>query len=420
MATGQSKSMDYIADLPDKVFAKILNLLPIKQVIRCSIVSKRWDAACRYIIRTRQSLVIGKDPRFEDDEMRWLDWNWEWPSERLDRIFPTNKWLVSAMMRSMNQMEDLTRLCVRKRSVRLADIRSLIRKFADQLTMLEIDFAVSLIGAHVFPHLIRLQCHEFDLSSSAALPKLAELRLYGLRLDNIKKLPNMRLPSLRKLLIVSSHIRGEAELLRGLIQANSDNLTSLKMNGIPLRLDHAIVFPNLYELCCQNVDAAVGCTFPSLTHLTVRRMMSADFLTSLPADQILSLDVCDLCGGDNLVIAISRLRSLKILTFMSLDRILVTDAGLTSLAQLQHLTDVTFRNVSGVTTAGVLTLLRGASRNIVRKFTIFAANVDEKQVTREISLMCEEREAEFDAEMTSYFSNYQIHTWILPVKNLLA
>ena len=42
----------YMDDLPDEVFTKILNLVPIKQVIRCSIVSKRWDAACRYIIRT--------------------------------------------------------------------------------------------------------------------------------------------------------------------------------------------------------------------------------------------------------------------------------------------------------------------------------------------------------------------------------
>ena len=72
-------------DLPDKILVRILNLVPIKQVIRCSIVSKRWDAACRFIIRTRQSLIIKYD-----DEYRYpwskQGWDRERGSGRLDVI----------------------------------------------------------------------------------------------------------------------------------------------------------------------------------------------------------------------------------------------------------------------------------------------------------------------------------------------
>ena len=180
--------------------------------------------------------------------------------------------------------------------------------------MLEIDFSVSLIGADAFPHLTRLQCRHFDASSSAAFPKLAELLIFGL--DNIEKLPNMRLPSLRKLLIGSPPILDEAELVRGFVLANSHNLSFLKMSGISFPSDPAIVFPNLIELalCCQEVDV-VGCAFPALTHLTARGNVTAKFLTSLTAEQMLSLEVCDFYEVDNLMPAISRMENLKSLTF---------------------------------------------------------------------------------------------------------
>ena len=65
---------------------------------------------------------------------------------------------------------------------------------AEQLTMLEIDFAISKIGAESFPHLTRLRCGIFNENSSAAFPKLAELIVDGSPFK--EKLPNMRLSSL--------------------------------------------------------------------------------------------------------------------------------------------------------------------------------------------------------------------------------
>ena len=465
-------------NLPDQVFAKILNLLPIKQVIRCSIVSKRWDAACRYIIRTRESLIIGKDvpgPGLEPlmvthcesyrhyDDTKW-EWGWvrERPSLLMDGITLADKSLVSAMMTTLSQMVELTRLSVGMDDVIPADISPFIRKLAEQLTMLEIDFSVSMIGADVFPHLTRLRCRLFDPNSSAAFPKLAEL-IVDVR-DNEEKLPNMRLPSLKKLLIVSFIY--DAELVREFILANAANLTVLQMSETPLRLDPAVVFPNLMKVHCWGVDDAGICPFPALKHLTVARPVTPDFLSSLPADQMLSLDIDLTRERKDVLCAISKMKNLKslklsddagdesfgpfssvfdnmhhlekvklvacgcrdehddrmmatlasqnpMLSDINFHRFRLTEAALTSLAQLQHLTDICLYQTQSVTTAGVMTLLRGSSRNTIRKFSFDKENVDGGQVTREISLMCEERGTTFDVDHASCFFNnsfeYVIH-----------
>ena len=90
-------------------------------------------------------------------------------------------------------------------------------------------------------------------------------------------------------------------------------------------------------------------------------------------------------------------------------RMSLTDAALTSLAQLQHLTDVRIDYGLDVTMAGVRTLLLGASRNIIRTFLVHGGQVDENHVTKEISLMCEERGMTFAAPHPGR-REYVIHT----------
>ena len=445
----------YIDDLPDEIFAWILNLLPIKLVIRCSIVSKRWDAACRYLIRTCGSLSIGNDSyRPDDDVAQGWGWFWERPSVRLG----STRSLVPAMMKSLNQMEDLTRLCVIDQSLRRAHISPFIRKFTEQLTMLEIDFAISKIGADAFPHLNRLRCRYFDAKSSSAFPKLAELMI--MEVNNVK-LPNMRLPSLKKLLIAKSYSEDDAELIRGFILANAENLTFLKIFDSSLRLDHA-VFPNLKQLYCPHQCIAGECPLPALTHLSVKRSGTAELLTSLPADQMLCLEVYIYRDEENVVSAISRMRNLKrlkltcekcneqpntlssimdnmcfleevelvfrdcrinqdnmiatlanqnpMLWYFHAENVVLTDAAPTSLAQLQHLTDVRIHRSKKVTMAGALTLLRGASRSNIRKYS-----VDRKQkssrclIESEIRQMCEERSTRFHSSGGRFSHTYDIH-----------
>ena len=282
-----SKGMRHIDDLPDEVFTQILDLVPLKQVIRCATVSKRWNAACRYIIRTRESLVIGDYGSYDSAEDKRC-WDREGLSQQMDGITLDDASLVSAMMKTLNQMMELKRLYVEKYGISPEDVIPFIRKFPDQLTMLAIDFPVSMIGADSFPHLTRLRCREFDANSSAAFPKLAHLITCELVGD--RKLPNMRLPSLKKLLFPSWMEESEPQLVIGLVLANAANLTFLEMN-YDLQLGHAVVFPNLIELDCCELDVVAGCSFPALTRLRVAHFVTPESLSCLPADQMLSLDV---------------------------------------------------------------------------------------------------------------------------------
>ena len=89
-------------------------------------------------------------------------------------------------------------------------------------------------------------------------------------------------------------------------------------------------------------------------------------------------------------------------------QISLTDADLTSLAQLQQLANVRLFIGEKVTTAGVLTLLRGSSRNMIRKFAVRGENVDVDQVTREISQMCKERGTTFENREDGLYSHFSI------------
>ena len=374
----------------------------------------------------------------------------------MDGITLANMSLVSAMMKSLNQMTEMRRLFVESRDAGPMDISPFIRKFAEQLTMLEIDFALSMIGNYAFPHLTRLLCRHFDANPSAAFPNLSELVISGL--TNGDKLPNMRLPSLKKLLIIKSYSGSNAEPVIGFILANAKTLTVLEMSGIRLQLGSAVVFPNLMKVDCRGVDSKFP--FPALTHLTVRKPVTGNFLSSLPAEQMLSLEVEFHQGKKAVASAISKMKNLKSLiltdsgwgeanetlsgifdnmhhlekvqllcdcrskvddrmiatlanqnTMLSdvfFYRITLTDADLTSLSQLQQLTDIRIYHSQKVTTSGVLTLLRGSSRNVIRLFMISRKKVNFDQVTREISLMCEERGTTFDASRGGDF-DYEIH-----------
>ena len=446
-------------DLPDEIFAKILILVPFKQVMRCATVSKRWDAACRYLIRTRESLIIGHDS-YPDEYGIARAWGWHQKrsSLQLSSFSRFPKPLASAMMRTLNQMEDLTQLCFIDvfHDVSPEDISPFVRKFTDQLTMLEIDFAVSMIGADVFPHLIRLRCRYFDAKSSAAFPKLAELIISKLKKD--ERLPFLRLASLKKLLIVRSYREGDEELVREFLLANADTLTFLKCES-SLQFDHAVVFPNLVELDCPDVSIAGGCPFPALTHLSVASWaVTAKFLSSLPADQMLSLDVRVFRDEENVMSAISRMGNMKRLKFrgdqwrdppnrlsifdnmyhlqevelvigdcsieqdkmiarlvnqnpmlwhVNIESVALTDASLTSLSQLQHLTDLRISRATNVTTAGVLTLLRGSSRNVISMFYIDVKRLSGCQVENEIKRMCEERRTRFHSMSGHSCHSYQ-------------
>ena len=170
----ESDALCYINELPDE-FAKILDLVPIKHVFADMRVSKRWEDVCRQAVRTRKSLIIGDDIRFRQyanpGNMRGSDR--DKPSDPLDKIIGANESLVPMMLKSLKQMQKVKQFIVSQ--ISLLNVREFICKFADQLTLLEVKFAISDTGADVFPHLTHLHCWNFNAQTASAFPELEEL-----------------------------------------------------------------------------------------------------------------------------------------------------------------------------------------------------------------------------------------------------
>ena len=489
-APAESLDVRHMDDLPDEWFAQILDLVPIRDIFVLMRVSKRWAAACRFIVRTRQSLIIGNDDlcRYYADygHLRGWDWHRDQPLQ-LDNITVINRLRMPAMMKSLEQMENITQLCV---YISGLNIRPFIQKFADQLTILKVDFAISVVGSVVFPHLTHLYCYTFNPKSSAAFPKLAELVIH-ISLISItheaekgENLLDMVFPSLKRLMIVNNGDNGQ--FIRRLIFANATTLEFLSDKNMVMKFDRVVTFEKLVELHCLSMDVDMIKSFPTIRRLTMRKEMTFALLNSLPADQMLSLNfaigtdralsesedkqvqevkVCavvtagnsnlkELCLsgcfipvpnrtmdlGHSLISMLSKLHQLEKVSIginhdhneehgdkiinslvqqnanlrdVRFANIHLTAAAYASLAQLHHLSHITLDmayDVGGENpNVAVLTLLRGSSRNVIRKLKLCNVRLDVDDVTREIQLMAQERGTTFERKDRFLFRVYKIH-----------
>ena len=284
----QAEGTCYINDLADELFAMILDLVPITDVFVDMRVSKRWEYECRQAVRTRQSLTIGgayiRTIRCIDyDKMRGWDWHKDPPSQTLDKIIVAHETLVP-MMESLKRMTSVKRLCVSKISYQ--NVREFIRRLADQLTMLGVDFAIGNIAADiVFPHLTHLHCRHFGAETASAFPKLAELMIKD---PGREQLSNMRLSSLKRLLCVGCP---DEELIRPLILSNSENLEFLHVSDFELKWDRAVVFKNMIDLNIGSVNVDAVKSLPAIRRLCLQEDAKVAVLDRLPAAQMLSLDI---------------------------------------------------------------------------------------------------------------------------------
>ena len=288
MAVGQADGKCYINELPDELLVKILDLVPIENAFADMRVSKRWTAACRYIVRKRESLIIGNDDwYYYAGDLRGWDWHRNQPSPELDRIFVPEESLVPLMIKSLNQIESVTQLCVSGMSPEY--VIPVIRKLAQQLTLLEVNFAMSGIGSDVvFPHLRQLYCWIFDPEKASAFPNLAELLIHGVTEPQNEKRPDVLLPRLKRLLFLYPD---NCVQFRELILANAGNLEFLCVKSFRMRFDPAVVFEQLIELECGGIHFDMINSFPAMRHLWIRNVTRGKFLKHLPAALMLSLQI---------------------------------------------------------------------------------------------------------------------------------
>ena len=187
--------------LPGEIVAHILTHCHIRQVFISMSVSRKWEAACRYVIRTRECLIMN-DCRWSHDHtaaVRMTGWERNHPHDPRDRITMSIDSLIPAMLISLIQMQNLKRLCVCW--MREDYISPLIRKNKNSLTILDIDFGIRDISrSHAFPCLAQLRCHHFDPVSASRFPNLTDL-VIDAPVWQLKRFPTFRLPGLKRLLI---------------------------------------------------------------------------------------------------------------------------------------------------------------------------------------------------------------------------
>ena len=281
------------------MIAKIMDLVPIKDVFVDMRVSKKWEEWCREAVRTRKSLIIGNNGRFcffsqqsDYDRMRGWDKHRNPPSPKLDKIIVINDWLVP-MMKSVERMTNVRQLCVSKISPH--NVREFIRKLADQLTLLKVDSAIGDISADiVFPRLTHLHCRHFDAETASAFPKLTELII-----EESMELPDMKLPSLKRLRFVSCSAGEPNQLaIRQFILSNCDNLEFLDADFFDLGSVGPVVFKNLTVLEIQGIrDEDVVRSLPAIRCLNLMDEQTQEPTTTvavlggLPAAQMLSLSL---------------------------------------------------------------------------------------------------------------------------------
>ena len=478
-------------DLPDEVFAPILDMCDIRQLFDCMSVSKRWQAGCGYVIRLRELLIIGHEEWYvkKNDQMRGWNWHRERPSERLDSIPLVDDPLMPVMLKSLNRMENLTRLCL----AGISPVHAIpfIRQLADKLTMLSMDLNIGEVGPILFPRLTQLHCRVSDAEmawDSSTFPKLEELVIDEPGED--ANLQDGKLSSLKRLRIIGD---SEQSYMRDFIAANAMSLEFLSVDFIELEFSPEVVFQALTELhSSHGIGGVMANAFPAIKSLDVNEGTSVALLKSLPAAQMLSLSVrlvFPIVGiyddeeeeEDKLeewVAAIARMVNLKELNiiaeceymqeipdvsyalsfifdrmhqlekvsiYFSDDRnrggnadtimsslvqqnanlshiqfsgLIITAAAHESMAQLHHLSHITLDmdRASEMTIDGVVTLLRGSSREVIREFKVSSTVGEVDRVTREIELMAQERGGSFEKvenhweswDQTHYFVDYKI------------
>ena len=285
MALAQAEGVCYINELLDEMFAKILDLVPITDVFVDMRVSKRWEDVCRQAVQSRKSLIIGDYIRFLlcTDGIKMRGWNWhkDQPSQQLDKVRVANESLVP-MMKSVERMKNVSRLCVSE--IRSQRVRKFIGKLSAQLTLLGVDFAVSEVGAGVFPRLTHLYCRNFDGETASAFPKLAELLIM-----DPERVRNMRLPSLKRLLLYAScH---DHQPMKRFILSHSENLEFLHVSDFQLKWDRAVVFKSMIDLDIGSIDVDMVRSLPAIRRLSLQEDAKVAVLRRLPAAQMLSLNV---------------------------------------------------------------------------------------------------------------------------------
>lgn len=334
--------------MPHEVFQNIIALLPIREVFLAMRVSKRWEAGSRAAIRGHKRLVI---KRFGLRSPVNVD---------PDLLFePVAKSEACNMWKSIHQMAHLEVMIAP--CVRMKEAAASVAAFnANSMRILHFE-AIERLCCIVrsWPQLEQLVCGR--LQNYMNLPKLQSLTCSEINsLAALSSLPS-HLKHLNAVFDIEAD--GSVDAENKVVMAVLSKFTQMQDLRITISF---IQFPESFFRICPNMESF-------RLHLMIPPGIDCSLL---PA----SNDLMPMAGHWNM------------LKKLDLAQIILTDEFFQSLAQLHYLTHVTiFNNFAGrFTTAGVLSLLRGSSRTVLKEITIKTGFLCCRDLNQEKNLIKEE------------------------------
>ena len=336
--------------LPRECLEHIFSFLSVKQLFSCRRVCRSWDTVARHLIRQQQSLVFQVDDYFEDVA---------YPPRRL---CPKNCVNVSHYQRtgtlsSLLVMHQLKSLDIGYPSGIDARISELVRRNAATLERLHL---IGVLPKDVsFPRLRELVCH--DAPSTQSCPSLVKLVLRFPRISAGLLVPNptgLRFYSYR-----ATFPPMEAQSFNALVEAVR-RMVNLETLHLILLLSRHVQPDHLIPL--------IRC----MRHLRQLEVCLGGFYRLYSGQLILEILAC--CPD---------------LVHLSLLGMSLSDVSLRTIARAANLEFLELADDdSFVSAAGVLDLLRGASRLTLRCLRLEFKSLDwlTKQVEAEVRLMAQE------------------------------
>ena len=348
-------------DMPIDWVEQVISFLPLVDVYKCKSVCKAWHVAADRVLSDWETLVL------EDIEMRAV-------RAGKNQIFLQNdaKTWIKRLKQLVRLKEIFVFVCFSPNLLAAAD--DVVHRNAATLTLLHMGsepLPFDHNHALLFSNLRDLECFSLlDPDEAAACPRLVKL-LTRTSVRVLQKLPAETMTHLHILLELEN---GSHEEIEQLVAALS-RLTQLKsliimstfvMNGQEIELhdrSFSRLFTNMKEL--EEVDIA------------------------FPEHSIVNVDAAiETLVHSRFETLVHNCQSMRSIT---MHNVRMTDAGLYSLSGLRGLQCLSIGNVhsqNDITTEGILSLLRGGSRNVLRDLELrISVMTDLDQIRAEGQLM---------------------------------
>ena len=372
---------------------QVLSFLPITDVYKCRSVCKKWQAAANYVLSDWETLELmfrdGKTRPVRTDKNQVFLNNITIQSYRRPRLAQ-----VMTGHEAKDQSHDLIWIERLNQLVRLKEIRLVVYDASLCLKLLAVTYDVVLRNANtlntllnidlkllpfnpnlpvVFHNLKHLECGEMVIDQAAAFPRLVKLST----ITSVKSLQKLPAETLTSLHIDYVDLEAGSPEEIGQLAAALSRLTRLKRLILDERsLESVFRYfdPNRWT---ELHDRAFSKLF------TIMKVLE-EVDISFPVFEKVDVDAVI----ESLVTNCPSVRSISLVDGR------MTNAGLHSLSRLtglQNFSHGRIRFENEITTEGILSLLRGRSRNVLRKLKLKVSGMpDFDQIYAEGELMQQE------------------------------